>query len=56
MSEAVNIAKSKVIPFAKRLKVIVGSRGIHRLSVPLSEQPIAFYPFVSNRSFVIVLP
>ena len=47
MSEAMDIAKPKVIPLAKHLKVIVGSGGIHRFSVPLSKQPIAFYLFVS---------
>lgn len=48
MSEAVNIAKSDIIPLAKRLKIIVGRGGIHRLSVPLSEQTVALDPLVSN--------
>ena len=56
MSEAVDIAKSDIIPLAKRLKVIVRSGGIHRFSVPLSEQPVALDPFVTYRSLVIVLP
>ena len=56
VSEAVNIAKSDIIPLAKRLKIIVGRGGIHRLSVPLSEQAVALDPLVSNRSLVIFLP
>ena len=56
VSEAVDITEPQVIPLAKRLKIVIGSRGVHRLAVPLSEQPIVFYPLVSNRSFVIVLP
>ncbi len=56
MSEAVNIAKSDIIPLAKRLKIIVGRGGIHRLAVPLSEQTVALDPLVSYRSLVIVLP
>ena len=56
MSEAVNIAEPQVIPLAKSLEVIVGSGGVHRLSVPLSEQPIALNPLVPDRSLVIILP
>lgn len=56
MSEAVNIAKSDIIPLAKRLKVIIGSGGVHRFTVPLGEQTVALDPFVTYRSFVIVLP
>lgn len=56
MSEAVNIAKSDIIPLAKRLKVIVWRGWVHRLSVPLSKQAVALDPFVTYRSLVIVLP
>lgn len=56
VSEAVNIAKSDIIPLAKRLKIIVGRGWVHRLSVPLSEQTVALDPFVTYQSLVIVLP
>jgi len=56
MSEAVNIAKSDIIPLTKRLKVIVGRGGIHRFAVPLGEQAVTLDPFVTYRSLVIVLP
>lgn len=56
MSEAMDIAEPQIIPFAKRLKIIVGRGGIHRFSVPLSEQTVALDPLVTYRSFVIVLP
>ena len=47
MSEAVNIAESEVIPFAKRLKIIIWCGGIHWLAVPLSEKAIVLYPLVA---------